>query len=59
MNQFGLSRDIPEAVKRQVRQRDGFGCIICGSAIIEYEHFEPEFHAAKFHSVDGEHGESA
>jgi len=34
------SRYIPEAVKRPVRQRCGFGCIFCGNPIIEYHHIE-------------------
>jgi hypothetical protein len=31
-------RDIPEAVKREVRRSSGFGCCICGNPIIEYHH---------------------
>jgi hypothetical protein len=30
--------DIPEPVKRQVRQQAGFGCCKCGLPIIEYHH---------------------
>ncbi len=51
-NRFGLSRNIPEEVKRQVRKRCGFGCVICGSFIFEYEHIKPEFHEAKSHDPD-------
>lgn len=29
-NKYGLTRDIPEDVKRKVRKRCGFGCVICG-----------------------------
>jgi 5-methylcytosine-specific restriction endonuclease McrA len=29
---------IPSKIKREVRQRCGFGCVICGSPIYEYEH---------------------
>lgn len=32
------SRDIPAAIKRQVRQRCGFGCVVCGKPLYEYEH---------------------
>lgn len=32
---------IPEAVKREVRQRCGFGCVICGLPIYDYEHMMP------------------
>lgn len=30
--------DIPESIKREVRQRCGFGCVICGLPLYEYEH---------------------
>jgi len=33
-------RDIPEPIKRLVRQRCGFGCVICGLPLYEYEHME-------------------
>jgi hypothetical protein len=52
-NRHGLSRDIPEDVKRVVRQRDGFGCVICGNAIYTYEHFDPEFADASVHDPAG------
>lgn len=29
---------IPEPIKREVRQRCGFGCVICGFPLYEYEH---------------------
>lgn len=48
-NQHGLSRSIPENVKRQVRQRCGFGCIFCGNWLYEYEHIDPEFKDARSH----------
>lgn len=53
INQHGLSRDIPEGVKRQIRQRDGFGCVVCGRAIYDYEHIAPEFSDAREHSSQG------
>ncbi|WP_311968929.1 hypothetical protein [Pseudomonas baltica] len=31
---------IPSAIKREVRQRCGFGCVICGMPLYEYEHME-------------------
>ncbi|WP_010253977.1 hypothetical protein [Myroides injenensis] len=31
-------RDIPLPIQREVRQRCGFGCVICGFPIYEYEH---------------------
>lgn len=51
-NKHGLPRDIPAAVKREVRQRCGFGCVVCGLAIIQYEHIDPEFHEAKEHDPE-------
>lgn len=53
VNKYGLKRSIPSAVKRAVRQKYGFGCVICGKSIIEYDHFEPEFTEAKSHDPDG------
>lgn len=52
-NRFGLSRDIPADVARDVRRRDGFGCVICGSIIVDYEHFAPEFKDAAVHEAKG------
>lgn len=51
-NRFGLSRNIPEKIKFQVRKNSGFGCVICGLGIYEYEHIEPEFKDAKEHIAD-------
>jgi hypothetical protein len=49
INKYGLSRDIPAEVKRTIRQRCGFGCVICGFGIIQYEHVIPEFNEATRH----------
>lgn len=48
-NKQGLGRYIEADVKRQVRQRDGFGCIICGSAFYQYDHLGVEFVNADVH----------
>lgn len=32
---------IPEDIKRQVRQLSGFGCILCGELVCDYEHIVP------------------
>lgn len=32
------SRNIPYPIKREVRQRCGFGCVICGLPLYEYDH---------------------
>lgn len=45
------SRNIPEPIKREVRQRCGFGCVICGFPIYEYEHME-EWAIVKRHVAD-------
>lgn len=52
-NNFGLSRDIPDLVRLKVRQRCGFGCVICGSSIVVYEHFKPPFRHARSHDPEG------
>ena len=36
-------------MKREVRQRDGFGCIVCGSAFYQYDHLVTEFKDAVIH----------
>ena len=48
-NQFGLSRNIPDSFARKIRQKCGFGCVVCGIAIYQYEHFDPPFKDAKVH----------
>lgn len=49
---YGLSRTIPESVKLQVRKDCGFGCVNCGTSIIEYEHIDPPFAEAKEHDPE-------
>jgi len=49
VNKCGLSRTIPADVRRKVRQQSGYGCVICGMGVIQYEHVAPEYHEAKFH----------
>lgn len=39
---------IPEGIKRYLRQEANFGCVLCGSPIIEYHHIEP-YAEAKCH----------
>ena len=53
INKFGLGRTIPSAVRREVRQRCGFGCVICGLSLYDYEHFDPDFKDAKKHDPKG------
>lgn len=52
-NKQGLARSIPREVARQVRQRCGFGCVVCGNAFFQYDHFDPEFVDALEHNADG------
>lgn len=52
-NVHGLSRNVPAEVKRQIRQRCGFGCVICGFVFFEYEHFNPDFCDAHEHNPEG------
>ena len=52
MNKYGLTRNIPSPVKRIIRQDCGFGCVICGNAIFQYEHIDPEFINAKEHNPE-------
>lgn len=44
---------MPAEVARRVRRRCGFGCVVCGSAIYQYEHFDPTFAEATTHDPDG------
>lgn len=48
-NKFGLTRNIPESVKRKIRQYCGFGCVVCGISIGHYEHIDPSFKDAVEH----------
>ncbi len=53
LNKHGLQRKPSAAVRREIRRRCGFGCVICGSAIITYEHFSPEYKDAMYHNPKG------
>jgi hypothetical protein len=50
-NRFGLSRDVPADTRRRVRQQCGFGCVLCGHPICQYEHIDPEFADARSHDA--------
>jgi hypothetical protein len=52
-NKHGLSRYIPSDIRREVRKRCGFGCVCCGKAIAQYEHFDPDYADAKEHLASG------
>jgi len=51
-NKHGLSRDIPAKIRREVRQRCKFGCVICRKGLYQFEHIDPPFEDANEHSVD-------
>ena len=53
MNRYGLARDIPDQVKLAVRQACGFGCVLCGAPVVQYDHFAPEFKDARAHDPAG------
>lgn len=40
MNNKKPARNIPANIKREVRKRCGFGCVMCGAPIYEYEHMK-------------------
>lgn len=63
-NPHGLSRNIPDAIKSEVRRRSKNGCVICRSLVYDYEHIAPEFKDATEHNPEnicllcpGHHGE--
>ena len=37
-SQANPDREIPEPIKRAIRQRCGFGCVVCGLPLYEYDH---------------------
>jgi hypothetical protein len=41
MTTAASERNIPAEIKRQVRQRTGFGCVMCGNPIVQYDHMTP------------------
>ena len=49
---MGESRPaIPSGIQREVRQRCGFGCVICGMPLYEYEHMK-EWAIVREHVAD-------
>src|SRR5215212_1257003 len=51
-NRHGLSRDIPDGVQLTVRRNSRFGCVICRTAVTDYEHIDPPFADASVHDPD-------
>ncbi|MDB0077501.1 HNH endonuclease [Acinetobacter baumannii] len=50
INKHGLSRTISPDIKRTIRQQDGYGCVICGNMLVDYEHIDPLFCDATEHN---------
>jgi hypothetical protein len=48
-NRQGLKRYIEADIRRQIRQRDGFGCVVCGVGLYTYEHVDPTYAEADKH----------
>ncbi|PGN13198.1 cell division protein [Bacillus cereus] len=51
MNIDNPSRAIPQSIQREVRQRCGFGCVICGNPIFDYDHMK-EWSKVKEHVAE-------
>lgn len=52
VNKHGLKRYISSDIKNKIRKDAGFGCVLCGSVLVDYEHIEPEWHDATEHDPD-------
>lgn len=52
-NKYGLSRNIPTRVKKEVRRRSKNGCVVCRCLLYEYQHFSPRFSEARKHDPNG------
>lgn len=48
---LGARPAISESIKREVRQRCGFGCVVCGCPLYDYEHME-EWAKVKRHQAE-------
>jgi hypothetical protein len=52
INKHGLSRTIPPDIKQKIRKNDGYGCVICGHMLVDYEHIDPLFCDATEHNPE-------
>ncbi len=52
VNRHGLSRHIPSEIKRDIRQRSKFGCVVCRCGFYQYEHIDPSFENAREHNSE-------
>lgn len=48
---LGRRPPIPESIKREVRQKCGFGCVVCGLGYYDYHHLVP-YRVTKSHNAD-------
>jgi hypothetical protein len=51
-NKYGLARYVPADIRRIVRKRCGFGCVVCAKSIYNYHHFDVEYCNAKEHDPE-------
>lgn len=52
LNKHGLSRDIPSEIQKKIRKNDGYGCVLCGQILVDYEHIDPLYCDAKEHDAN-------
>lgn len=52
-NRHGLPRNIPADVRRLIRQKSKFSCVVCRAPFCTYEHFDPPFKDARVHDPEG------
>lgn len=52
INKHGLKRYIPANIRETIRKEAGFGCVICGCLVVDYEHIEPEWSDAHKHDPE-------
>jgi len=50
VNANGLNRYIPVSVRKKIRKAAGFGCVVCGTAICQFDHVSPGFSEAYSHN---------
>lgn len=51
-NKYGLTRNIRQSLKKLVRRKCGYGCVICGQIPVHYDHCRTPFAEAREHDPD-------
>lgn len=51
LNKHGLPRDIPSDIQKKIRKNDGYGCVLCGQILVDYEHIDPLYCDAEEHDA--------